>query len=123
MRNLFTKLMTSSMIVGAALTVAACHHTDTANTAERASEFMDRVDDALEPFRQRLGEGEATEVRQFVAGVVGQDAHIDHLLQERLHRRREGGRLDRGHDGPAGTDTGLRPVLHGPRFMAVTRYA
>ena len=44
MRKLFTKLMTSSMIVGAALSVAACHHSDTANTADTNMTDLNTMD-------------------------------------------------------------------------------
>jgi hypothetical protein len=44
MRNLFTKLMTSSMIVGAALSVAACHHDDAANNTDTNMTDMNTMD-------------------------------------------------------------------------------
>ncbi len=44
MRTLFTKLMTSSMIVGAALAVSACHHDDTANNTDTNMTDMNTMD-------------------------------------------------------------------------------
>jgi hypothetical protein len=45
MRTLFTKLMTSSMIAGAALAVSACHHDDnSANTADTNMTDMNTMD-------------------------------------------------------------------------------
>ncbi len=45
MRTLFSKLMTSSMIAGAALAVAGCHHEDnTANTADTNMTDMNTMD-------------------------------------------------------------------------------
>ena len=45
MRTLFSKLITSSMIAGAALAVSACHHEDnTANTADTNMTDMNTMD-------------------------------------------------------------------------------
>jgi hypothetical protein len=44
MRNLFTKLMTSSMIAGAALAVSACHHDDAANNSDTNMTDMNTMD-------------------------------------------------------------------------------
>jgi hypothetical protein len=48
MRDLFSKLMTGSMIAGAALLVSACGGSETANTAETNMTEMNSMDTTME---------------------------------------------------------------------------